>query len=195
MSFTTTLLPAILETVLARLALLFLAGADGDLTAARHVAIQSLDAYQVETVDELRLAGQVVSFGFHALEALSQAAIPDMPLNQILRLRGSAVSLSRECHRAEHRLEQLQQRRRDGLAAQPAEPPISDLASAKIDKAIGLIEATRQATTTSGANGAPIWSNAGHQREAARRITENLRKNQAAHLATMNANAPTAPTT
>jgi hypothetical protein len=46
--------------------------------------------------DELRLAANIVGFSFHALEALGQAATPEMPMTRILRLRSSAVSLSRE---------------------------------------------------------------------------------------------------
>src|ERR1700687_1457880 len=87
MSFATTLLPAILDTVLGRLAILFLSGANGDLTAARQAAAQMLVSYPPETEDELRLAAEIISFSFHALEALSQAATPDMPLNKVLRLR------------------------------------------------------------------------------------------------------------
>jgi hypothetical protein len=58
---------AILETVLIRLAALFLAGAGGDSTAARQAALQTLGAYHPETEDELRLAANVIGFGPHAL--------------------------------------------------------------------------------------------------------------------------------
>jgi hypothetical protein len=85
---------AILDTILGRLSLLFLSGAGGDTAAARLAARQMLAIYQPETEDEFRLAAQIVSFSFHALEALSQAASPDMPLTRILRLRSSAVSLT-----------------------------------------------------------------------------------------------------
>ncbi len=184
MTLPTTLPAAVLETILGRLAVLFLSGSAGNLTTARCAAVEMLAAYQPETAPELRLAANIISFSFHALEALSQAATPDMPLNKILRLRGGAVSLSRESARADHRLERLQQARRDGKqpetteAAQPAPAP-----AIKVEKAIALVEATRQAISTNPRNGAPIWSKSHQQREAARRITENLRKNQAAHAA------------
>jgi hypothetical protein len=86
---------AILETVLARLAPLFLTGAAGDMNAAREAASRMLADYHPQTEDELRLAANIVGFSFHALEALGQSATPGMPLAKILRLRGSAVSLSR----------------------------------------------------------------------------------------------------
>jgi hypothetical protein len=95
MSLPTTLPAAIVETILARLAILFLAGAHGDEAAARHAASEILASHHPETTAEHRLAANSISFGFHALEALSQAANPDMSMKKILRLRGSAVCLSR----------------------------------------------------------------------------------------------------
>ena len=116
----TTIPQAILDTVLDRLALLFLAAA-GDPTTARHAAAQMLAAYKPETPDELSLASEIIIFGLHALEALSYASNPELSLNRILRLRGSAVSLSREQHKAHRKLDQLQRARRDGLQQQPSE--------------------------------------------------------------------------
>jgi hypothetical protein len=84
MSLASLLPSVILDTVLGRLALLFLTGAVGDLTAARRAAGQMLAAYHPGTEDELRLAAEIISFSFHALEALSQAADPDLSLNQQL---------------------------------------------------------------------------------------------------------------
>ena len=88
--------------------------------------------------DELRLAANIVSLSFQALEALSQAATPDMPLTRTLRLRGGAVSLSRESHKAQRRLDKLQTARRAGIPAEaqpnPAQP------EPKIEKALDLIE-------------------------------------------------------
>ena len=87
--------PAILDTVLGHLALLFTSGADGDVPASRAAADQMLAAYDVQTEEELCLAAGIISFGFHALEALSQAAEPGLSLNRILRLRGSASRVQR----------------------------------------------------------------------------------------------------
>jgi hypothetical protein len=186
MSFAATILPAVLDTILGRLALLFLSGTDGDRAAARQAAAHMLASYQPETEDELRLAAQVISFSFNALEALSQATTPDMPLNKILRLRSGAVSLSRESHKAERRLEQRQQARRDGIQAEPAASAAIEPSRTQIDKAIDLIEDTCQQVPPITA---PIWSKAYRQQKAARQITENLKKNQAAHAAALNAKA------
>ncbi len=170
-----TSLPA---AILGRLALLFLSATAGDLTAARTAAAEMLGSYQPQTATELRLAANVISFSLHALEALSQAAHPDMSLTKVLRLRGSAVSLSRESHKAERHLLDLQQAR---CAGQP-EPEAPDPTPPKVEKAITLIEATRQ--TIDAKTSAPIWSKAYRQQQAARRITENLQRNATA------ANAP-----
>src|ERR1700722_18763975 len=87
-----TLPSAVLETILTHLAALFLTGAGGDMIAAREAAAQMLSAYHPETKDEPHPPANVISFSFQALEALSP---PDMPLTRALRLRGSAVGLSR----------------------------------------------------------------------------------------------------
>ena len=59
-----TLPGTILETILTPLGALFLAGAAGDMTAARQAAAQMLSAYHPETEDELRLAANIVGFSF-----------------------------------------------------------------------------------------------------------------------------------
>ena len=110
MSLPASIDPAVLDTILSHLACLFVSVADA--TAARHAASQMLAAYDVETEQELGLAGDIISFGLHALQALSQAADPDLSLAKILRLRGSAVSLSRESHKSRRKLDQLQRARR-----------------------------------------------------------------------------------
>jgi hypothetical protein len=120
-----TISQAILDTVLGRLALLFLTGAAGDPTTAREAARQMLAAYNPETPAELSLAAEVIGFSLHALEALGQAAAPDLSLNRILRLRGSAVSLSREAHKSQRKLDQLQRARatQQPVEAHPAPQP------------------------------------------------------------------------
>ena len=200
-------LPAlILETLIGRLALLFLASAHGDLAAARDAARRMLAAYQPETPDELALAAEIINFSFHAMEALSQAAAPGLPLNRILRLRGSAVSLSRESHKSQRKLDQLQKARRAGqLMPAQAEPPTTEPSPAEpaqprpaIDKAIATVEAERQtptvqatpvqatpaqAPTVQAKASAQPWTRSFQQIQAARRITENLKQNQARHQA------------
>jgi hypothetical protein len=187
MSLAAALSTVILDTILGRIALLFLTGAGGDLGAARRAAAQMLAAYHAETDDELRLASEIVNFSFHALEALSQAMTPDMSLNHKLRLRGSAVSLSRESHKAQRKLDQLQKARRGGHPAQPAEVKTPQPeASPRTENALALIEATRDALTAANATG-QTWTQAYQQRQRAKRITKNLEKNRAVHAARTNA--------
>jgi hypothetical protein len=188
MSATLTLSPAIVETILGRLTLLFLSGAHGDMAAARHAAAQMLASYDPATANELRLTANIISFSLHALEALSQAATPDMPLNKILRLRGGAVSLGRESDKAERRLQQLQDARRDDIQPPPDESDSAE--TPRADKAIALVETTRAQIQTPGKSSPPIWSKAYQQQQAARRITENLKKNRAAHIAATAATPP-----
>ena len=111
---------ALLDTVLGSLAALFLSGANGDLPTARHAAAQILAAHNPQNPDELRLAAAVIRFSFEALQALSEAASQDLSLTRIMRLRGSAVSLSRESHKAQRQLDQLRRARHGGVAAQPS---------------------------------------------------------------------------
>jgi hypothetical protein len=117
----TNIVPAIvLETILSRLAVLFLTGAAGDTAAARHAAVQMLETYHPHTEEELFLAANIIAFSFQALEALSQAASPDLSLTRILRLRSGAVSLNREADKARRALTQLQKTRQQ---TQPADQP------------------------------------------------------------------------
>jgi hypothetical protein len=192
--------PAILDTVLTHLAMLFVAGAAGDQTAAREAATAMLAAYDTETEEELRLATEIISFGFHALEALSQAAAADLSLAKILRLRGSAVSLSRESHKAQRKLDHLQRARRvapqiqaasiqaariQAAEAQAAEPKVADAAATptqpQIERAIGLIEFAQEAIEAAGKTNAQTWTQSFQKRQTAKRIAENMKKNQARH--------------
>jgi hypothetical protein len=108
-----TLSPALptflLQTILAHLTMLFLAGTQGDQAVARQAAIEALADHQPQTGAELRLAAKVVAFNLQMLEALGQAASLDVPMAQILRLRSGAVSLNRQADKAENRLHGLQQ--------------------------------------------------------------------------------------
>ena len=201
MSFPATIAQAILDTVIGRLVLLFLTGAGGDPSKAHHAASQMLAAYNAETPEELGLAAEIVSLQLHTLEALSDASGPDLSLNKILRLRGGAVSLSRESHKARRKLDQLQRARRAGTTAHPAEAqseaaqPQPAPPQPKIDNALGLIEAAQEAIQTAKKTGGQTWSQSFQKRQTAKRIAENLKKKQAehanlaAHLNTAAANA------
>lgn len=116
MSLSTAIMPAALDTVIALLAPYFLFGANDDIAVARHAAACMLADYDAETEEELRLATQVISFGFQALQALSEAAGPDVSLNRIMRLRGSAVSLNRSSQQSQRKLDRLQRDRRAAMA-------------------------------------------------------------------------------
>jgi hypothetical protein len=166
-------LPAvILDTILDRLACLFLIGARGNEAAARDAAIHMLAAYNPETEDEVRLAANIISFGFHALEALGQAATPDMPITRILRLRGSAVSLSRESHKAERRLDQLRKVHQDDV---PAEPEPVPQTTPQIDKALDLIADTRKITAVAQQT-KQTWTQAYQQRQRDKNLARRLAK-------------------
>ena len=171
---------AALQTILGRLVILFLSGAAGDMDAARNAAAQMLAEHDPRTTDELRLAAEVISFSFHTLEALSLSAAPDITLNQKLRLRGSAVSLSRESHKSQHKLERL---RRAGTPSESTGTP-PEPARPQVDRALQLIEAARAAVAqgpqVAGKIAGQTWTQRYDQKQAAKRIAANLKKNAAA---------------
>jgi len=175
-----TIPAAFVDTVLGQLARLFLSAAAGDTEAARHAAAQMLAAYNAETEEELSLAAEIISFGLHALEALGYAAAPDLSLNKVLRLRGSAVSLSRESHKAQRKLDQIQRARRAGK--QPDQP--AQVASPSVDRALGLVEAAREATqastqTTKNQSTKKLtWTQAYQQRLRDKGLARRQEKNQ-----------------
>jgi hypothetical protein len=184
MPLDTILPPAILETILTRLAAFFLTGAGGDLTAARHAAAQILGAYRPETEDEFRIAANIIGFSFQSLEALSQSAALDLPITRILRLRGSAVSLSRESREAERRLDQLRKARRQGVPIQPAEIPAEPE-----PKAEKVIADTRKVTVAAKASG-QTWTQAYQQRQREARIAASLKRAEARLAAQTNTATP-----
>lgn len=211
MSLPATLPQPILETILTRLLGLFLTAAGGDPEAARQAASQMLAAYHPETEAELHLAADIVSFGFHALEALGQSSDPELKLSAILRLRGSAVSLSREAHKAQRKLDQLQRDRRAGVAQpapQPSEPVPNPPA---VDQALAVIACTREAkplpapvndpvatevnesASQAKQHGGMSWSQQFQQRMTAKRQAERQRKKQARDAARLAATAAASP--
>lgn len=204
MSLPATIAPAALDTVLENLALLFLTA--GDPAAARHAASRMIAAYDVETEQELRLAAAIIRFGFEAMQALSQAAAPDLSLNQILRLRGGAVSLSRESHKFQRKFDQLQRARRaakdqppaetqpeapapqpETLAPQPEAPvpqPEAALPHPPIAEAAGPVEPV-------GKHNGMTWTQSYRQRQTAKRLAKRALEIQA-RLATPHAATPVA---
>ena len=180
MSIASVISPAILDTVLGHLAGHFMPGAHNDLPTARHAAGRMLSAFNAETDDELHLAADIVGFGFHALEALSEASAPDLSLNHKLRLRSSAVSLSREGHKARRKLDQLQRARLAASRPDATSPTAPNKAST--EQALGLIEFAQgviDAGKQKAGEKAKGWAPSRDQRRAAERITANLMRNKA----------------
>jgi hypothetical protein len=185
MSLPPSLPTPILETVLTRLAALFLAGAGGDTTAARHAASQMLAAYHPRTPDELRVAANIVIFSFQALEALAQACTPDISITRILRLRGGAVSLSREAAKAERHLGQLQKAPQQPIQAQqpeiqpaPAQPEPAQQPPPGIEQTAAPIHATA-AIPVAPKTRDLTWTQAYEQRDRDTRIAASLQRAQA----------------
>jgi len=116
--------PPVLEKILSFLAPLFLDTAKGDPTAARDAASAILGSYEARTDRELRLAALAIAFGFGALDALSRASDKNLPVNQVLRLRGNANALSRAALQNEARLEKA--RRQPAATEPPTDAPLPD---------------------------------------------------------------------
>jgi hypothetical protein len=153
----------------------FFAATTDDPAAAHDAASHMLAAYNVETEEELSLAAEIVSFGLHTLKALSDGADPDLSLNKVLRLRGNAVSLSRQQHKAQHKLDQLQRARRNGSHQQPAESLPATPALPKIDRPE---PAPAQAPMRKSGQ---TWTQMFQKRQTAARIADTLKKNQVRH--------------
>lgn len=98
---------AVLDKVLGLLAPLF-RDVTADEDAARDAALATLTGYGARDDRELRFAALAIAFSFGTMEALSQAAQPDLPPNQVLRLRGNANALNRAAQQNEARLEKAQ---------------------------------------------------------------------------------------
>jgi hypothetical protein len=105
MSNAASFTPAVLDRILAFLAALFLPSTAGNLEAARDAAGALLASYEVRTDRQLRLAALAIAFSFGALDSLSRAAEPDLPVNQVLRLRGNANALNRAAQQNEAKLD------------------------------------------------------------------------------------------
>lgn len=201
-----TITPAILDTVLGHLAPHFLTSAKGDRPTARHAASHMLAACGLETEEELRLAAAIVGFSFHALEALSEAAQADLAIEAKLSFRAMAVSLSREAHKSQRKLDQLQRARPIAPPSDIVAPALRPVRHAAALRTVmhapatdappslpgvtpdqpasppaGLIEVAREAIragTTTG--GAKAWSQWRQQHGAAERSARNLDRGRAA---------------
>ncbi|HET6606152.1 MAG TPA: hypothetical protein VFG62_05760 [Rhodopila sp.] len=167
---------ALLQTILHQIALLLLAGANGDMDAARHAAAATLSTYAPRTEAELRLAARIVSCSLQAGEALAQAADPEMPLTRVLRLRSGAVSLNREADKAECRLEKLRSAQPQDAAPEAEPAPTTE--PRIIEKTTALIEDNRSVAAYAKAHGLS-FTEALRQRRREQRLAERRRKQDA----------------
>src|SRR5271157_1662675 len=119
--------PAFLEEMDAYLLHLFIRGAAGDEAAARHAVLSTLAAYDAKDEQELRLAAEIISFGFATLEALAKAMNPDLPLNAVLRLRGNANAAHRSGHQCQRTLDKLRKDRRTAASRAAARSPAPEI--------------------------------------------------------------------
>jgi hypothetical protein len=115
--------PAFLEEMVAYLLHLFIRGAAGDEAATRHAVLSTLAAYDAKDEQELRLAAEIISFGFATLEALAKSMDPDLPLNAVLRLRGTANAAHRSGHQCQRTLDKLRKERRTA----GVHPPVPEI--------------------------------------------------------------------
>jgi len=113
-----TITTPVLDKMIAFLAPLFLDTMDASLATARHAAARMLASYDARTDQELRLAAEIIAFGFGALDALRRAANPDLSTKEVLRLRGNANSLNRAGQQNQRLLDRLHRRRTSDASAQ-----------------------------------------------------------------------------
>lgn len=114
--------PLVLDLILSRLAPWFLA-ATADPQAARDAASLMLASYGVETEAEAHLAAEAICLSFGVLEALGRSVDPDLPLNAVLRLRGSANAMHRSAHKSQSALQALRKQRQSAQEAPVAAHP------------------------------------------------------------------------
>lgn len=162
-----------LNTIVHQIAMLLLPAAGGDQDAARRAATAAIAAYDPKTEAELTLAARIISFSLQAIEALGQAADPAMPLTRVFRLRGGAVSLSREAQKAERQLEQLRKGREAGVPQSSLAQP--DPIPPRVEKATALVEDNRKTATYAKANGL-TYTQALQQRYRDQRLAERRAK-------------------
>ena len=121
MSLSTTLDPVFFDTIAFGLVQCFLTAAGGEQEAARRAARNLLMSYNVATEEELRLAAQIATFSLGALQILAKSMDPDLPLNAVLRLRGSANAQQRSANQCQRTLDKLRAERRVAMThTQPA---------------------------------------------------------------------------
>ena len=180
MSLFPAVTPVFLERIVALLVPLFLTAAGGDAEAAGHAARCMIASYDVETEEEIRLAAEIASFGFGALDALSSSMDPDLSPRAVLRLRGSANAQHRSAHQCQRTLDRLRQQRRTS-SAQPASPvqPAKPAQPAEQDQPAKHDQADPAKLAQPAKEGAVAVSR--QQRRAMQRALEKVQRQQAEH--------------
>jgi hypothetical protein len=95
---------------------MFLPIAGGNLDHAHAAAMETISQYPAQDDLDLLIIAQLIAFGLAAVDSLGLATSEDLSVNQILRLRGNAVSANRahqQCRRA----------MQEAPPAAPADPP------------------------------------------------------------------------
>jgi hypothetical protein len=99
-----------------------------DIEAAETLALDMLAEYEPRTIKELRAAAKVIGLSLASLQALSEAAEPNLPPARLIALRRWACTLSRSELQAHRNLEDLKraslpQEPQQAAAPHPAGPP------------------------------------------------------------------------
>ncbi len=131
---------------MAFLAPLFLGATGDDMQAARRAAKSMLDSYGARTNRETpsRRAGD--RFQLRRFGCVKPGGRLDLPVNQVLRLRGNANALNRAAEQNENRLEKQLQRPPAAHEAEPdpkAEPELP--ANAATDDLVAFVRASWKA--------------------------------------------------
>jgi hypothetical protein len=187
-----------LDTVLDLLAPYFLTAAHGDMPAAREAAAGMLADYNAETQEEMLLATEIISLRLQVLQALRDAAAPDLPMDVVIRLRSLAVSLARSAWQNQRKLDGLQSQRRaaaakaaalevpaaqaptaqapaaDASIAVPAAPPAMD--AARVEAVLGLVQSAAEAWTATQVKRPGVWSREAQQQRVRARLAENKQR-------------------
>jgi hypothetical protein len=187
-----------LDTVLDLLAPYFLTAAHGDMPAAREAAAGMLADYNAETQEEMLLATEIISLRLQVLQALRDAAAPDLPMDVVIRLRSLAVSLARSAWQNQRKLDGLQSQRRaaaakaaalevpaaqaptaqapaaDASIAVPAAPPAMD--AARVEAVLGLVQSAAEARTAAQVKRPGVWSREAQQQRVRARLAENKQR-------------------
>ena len=84
-----------MQLIAAALTPIFSTAADGDPVRAQAAAIETINAYVPHHPADLLPIAQIIAFGLAALRSISLSMAENIPIPLILRLHGSAATLSR----------------------------------------------------------------------------------------------------